>query len=68
MASRRTRSAEKTSTAGLSGKERGAIDEFLAYIEFRLRDAEPASARLVRLARLALVDPDKVQDLGGALH
>ncbi len=57
MASTRTRQGEKRTVSGLSAKERGAIDEFLAYIEFRVKDVEPACARLVREARLALADP-----------
>ena len=64
----RTQRAEPKAAAGLSGKERGAIDEFLAYIEFRVKDVEPACAKLVRMARLALSDRRPVQNPDEALH
>ena len=68
MASMRTRRAEKKPAAGLSGKERGALDEFLAYVEFRVKDVEPGCARLVREARLALAGPNATEIRDGMLH
>jgi hypothetical protein len=64
----RIRRSEPGPATPLSIKERGAIEEFLVYIEDRVKEAEPVCAKLVRLARLALADPDKAQDPGRALH
>ena len=50
----RERQGQKISDKGLSGRERGAIQEFLAYIEDRVKGSEPVCANLVRKARLAL--------------
>jgi hypothetical protein len=64
----RERQGQNDRATGLSGKERGAIEEFLVYIEERVRDIEPVCAELVRMARLALAEPDSLQDLGKVLH
>lgn len=63
----RARQGEKAA-AGLSGEDRGAIEEFLVYIEDRVKDVEPVCAKLVRMARLALRDPNALQDPRRVLH
>ena len=67
MAPMRSRQGEKAA-ARLSGEDRGAIEEFLAYIEERVKDAEPICAKLVRMARLALRERQALQDPDRVLH
>ena len=64
----RARQGQNETTTALSGKDRGAIEEFLAFIEDRLKDAEPVCAELVRMARLSLADPHTSQEPGQLLH
>ena len=67
MAGMQSRQGEKPN-AGLSGADRGAIEEFLIYIEEWVKDVEPVCAKLVHMARLALKDPDALQDPDRFLH
>ncbi len=57
MAAHASRDRVEKPAAGLSGADRGAIEEFLVYIEDRVKDVEPVCAKLVRMARLALQGP-----------
>lgn len=64
----RNRPAQSEPTTGLSGKDRGAIEEFLVYIEDRVEGVEPVCAELVRMARLVLAETDTLQGPERVLH
>lgn len=66
MAPMRTLQGRDGPAPGLSAKDRGAIEQFLVYIEERVKDVEPVCAELVRMARLALAEP--MQEPGPVLH
>ena len=68
MASMRTRQGQNQPATDLTGKERGAIEESLVDIEDRVRDTEPVCAVLVRMARLALTEPNALQDPDRVLY
>lgn len=64
----RERQVQKGRATGLSGKDRGAIEEFLVYIEDRVKDVEPVCAKLVRMARLSLSEPASPESPQRFLH
>ena len=64
----RDRTRDGAAPLRLSGRERGAIAEFLAYFEERVRGVEPACADLLHMARLALHGPGQPADRPQTTH